>query len=200
MQEDYKTKLGDEGADTLRLIKDKVGRIYRLVTDVLKYSQLTDKSFNSEPIQLNDLIGQLLKTLENDKARLKLVDRLPEVKTDRSRMKQLFQILLTNAIHHIDKSDGLVEVGYKKNGNYLQFYVRDNGVGMSEALCKKVFSIYESQNKVGTKTGLGLTIAKKIVRQLQGKIWVESEVGIGTIFFIELPCQGPYFKWLPDKA
>ena len=101
-------------------------------------------------------------------------------------MQQLFQNLINNAINFNDKKEGLVEISCFDEEEHYVFSIKDNGKGVALECQKHLFDISKYFNNNNRSTGLGLSIAKKIVEILNGKIWIESELGVGTTFFIEL--------------
>nr|HPI20545.1 HAMP domain-containing sensor histidine kinase [Candidatus Kapabacteria bacterium]HPO63628.1 HAMP domain-containing sensor histidine kinase [Candidatus Kapabacteria bacterium] len=108
--------------------------------------------------------------------------------------------LLTNAIKFTHKG-GTIEVGAKKllsNGlnqseNFIEIYIKDNGVGMSKDIMDKLFKIDQNVTMPGTAkekgTGIGLILSKEFVEKHGGRIWVESEIGMGSIFHFTLPIR-----------
>ncbi|MFK7748346.1 MAG: ATP-binding protein, partial [Kordia sp.] len=105
---------------------------------------------------------------------------------DKTRIKQLFQNLISNAITHIDKEEGKVEVKFTELKTYWKFSISDNGVGIAEAYHDKIFKIFQTLDRKGKSTGIGLSIVKKIIELYKGTISLESEEGKGTTFFFKL--------------
>ena len=102
-----------------------------------------------------------------------------------TRMKQLFQNLLANAIKFskLDQAP-VVEVSAKDGGDHWQFSIADNGIGIEEEFFEKIFLLFKKlhSRKDFHGTGIGLALCKKIVLQHSGEIWVESKPGEGTTF------------------
>lgn len=97
--------------------------------------------------------------------------------------------LISNAVKFADKDPPRVEIGWSENEDFYEFYVKDNGPGIDEQYFDKIFGIFQ---RLGRRedyegTGVGLTIAKKIVEIHNGKIWVESKVGEGATFYFTIP-------------
>lgn len=113
--------------------------------------------------------------------------------TDPNRFKQIFQNLLKNALKFTDK--GFVEFGVQKNdlnSNIpFTFFVKDTGVGIPEEKKNNIFGIFRQANESLARTyngvGIGLSISKSLSELLGGKIWLESEVGLGTTFYFTHP-------------
>jgi signal transduction histidine kinase len=106
--------------------------------------------------------------------------------TDKEQMLRVFNNLLRNAIQAIpeDKA-GLIDVTLKQEGKQYCFSVSDNGTGISDELREKIFSPNFTTKNAGM--GLGLAMVKNIVESSEGRIWFESELGKGTVFYVELP-------------
>ena len=104
-------------------------------------------------------------------------------------MYQVFENLLVNAIKftRVTKAPK-IEIGYEDRGNSHQFYVRDNGVGIDPKYHRKVFEMFQRLKQIEDQegTGLGLAIVDRIVKNHNGKVWVESEKGKGATFHFTL--------------
>ncbi|MGD2035246.1 MAG: response regulator [Bacteroidales bacterium] len=98
---------------------------------------------------------------------------------------------MKNAIKYTD--EGFVEFGYVKDGAYLKFYVRDSGIGIPKERHSAIFERFIQADiadiQVRQGAGLGLSIAKASVEMPGGKIWLESEVGEGSVFYFTIPYQ-----------
>ncbi|MFA6125773.1 MAG: ATP-binding protein [Bacteroidales bacterium] len=109
---------------------------------------------------------------------------------DHNRLKQIFTNLLVNALKFTPK--GYIQFGYRlKDNDTLLFFVRDTGIGIPKDRQEEVFQYFHqlenSLNRANTGTGLGLAICKKLVELMNGKIWLQSDPGVGTSFFFTLP-------------
>ena len=113
------------------------------------------------------------------------------IKTDKNRFLQIFNNLINNA-SKFTKS-GQIELGYKlaenTNNSYVEFYVKDSGCGIPEGKLELIFDRFSQAGEKDFETGngLGLSICKGLLVKMKGEIWVESEVGVGTIFHFKLP-------------
>jgi nitrogen fixation/metabolism regulation signal transduction histidine kinase len=111
---------------------------------------------------------------------------------DRSHMHQVLTNLLSNAIDAMDQ-EGRVElrsdIVKRSNARYCRLEIRDDGKGIPEESRASIFTPYFTTKETGT--GLGLSIVEHIIFDHRGKIWFESEEGVGTSFFIDLPLENP---------
>jgi len=111
------------------------------------------------------------------------------IETDNEKVYAILTNLVKNAIKYT--YDGSIEFGYEKKGEFLEFFVKDTGVGIPQKQHLMIFERFrqgsESQNRGYEGSGLGLSIAKSYVEMLGGNIWVESEEGKGSIFYFTIP-------------
>ncbi len=111
------------------------------------------------------------------------------INTDFDKIFSVLTNLIHNAIKFGDK--GNVTFGFSKMNNCLEFYVKDNGIGISEKNKRVIFNRFRQSSETFTReyegTGLGLAISQAYVKMLDGKIWVESEEGVGSTFFFTIP-------------
>src|SRR5262249_2843683 len=114
---------------------------------------------------------------------------LPSVLGDRHQLIQLFQNLVGNAIKFRGKEKPRIQVSAKKDGGEWVFAVQDNGIGIAAEHAEVIFMIFQrlhTRNEY-PGNGIGLAICKKIVEQHHGRIWLESEPGLGSSFKFTLP-------------
>jgi PAS domain S-box-containing protein len=162
-------------------------RMEELITDILTYSSIDSELVNNESFDLNETVQDIIKTLHMPKAiNIAINKKLPIINGDKTRFKQLFQNLINNAMTHNDKKHGEIEIGYQLKGTEYEFYVKDNGVGIDKKYHEQIFKMFYYITKNKNSTGIGLSIVKKIVEIYGGKIWLESELGIGTTFYFTI--------------
>jgi signal transduction histidine kinase len=113
---------------------------------------------------------------------------LPTVLGDDVLLAQLFQNLITNAIKYRREQPPEVLISAKEQGEFWQFSVRDNGIGIDPAYHDRIFGLFKRlHGREVPGTGLGLAICRKITEKHGGRIWVESELGRGSVFHFTLP-------------
>jgi PAS domain S-box-containing protein len=142
---------------------------------------------------LNEIIAFFMPEAGQRKLDLKLNSKIPQsfkVDTDKTKLSQIITNLLKNALKFTQ--EGFIELGCKREGDYIVFYVKDTGQGISKEHQSKIFERFEQAdaNVYGTQegVGLGLAISKAFVEKLGGKIWFES-VETGTTFFFTIPSK-----------
>ncbi|MDO9576672.1 MAG: ATP-binding protein [Candidatus Cloacimonadales bacterium] len=187
---DYSEKFDEDGKAQLDLMINRVVRMDNLIDGVLQYSRIGRVEEEKVEINLAEEVPLVIDLLAVDSSiEIKIVDKLPVVKFEKTRIEQVFQNFLSNAVKYMDKPEGKIEIGCKDDGNFWRFYVKDNGPGIEEINFEKIFKIFhtlQSRDQYES-TGIGLTVIKKIVEMYGGQIWVESQVGKGSTFFFTLP-------------
>ena len=112
---------------------------------------------------------------------------LPTVFVDKNQMVQVFQNLINNAIKFHGQNTPNIYISAQKDNQKWKFAVKDNGIGIEPKHQKQIFKVFKRLHTRGEEypgTGIGLSIAQKIIRHHGGQIWVESELGKGTNIFL----------------
>ncbi|MFV9551242.1 sensor histidine kinase [Algibacter sp. PT7-4] len=179
-QESDDSKAGNN-SENLKLIRDNVEKMDNLISGILNYSTINKKQSQVYQLETKAIIDEILaETQIPEHILIKIAPDMPTINGDKFRIKQLFKNLIDNAIKYNNKKQGLLEIGNAKQPNHWQFYVKDNGVGIDKQYFDKIFKPFQKLENNSTATGIGLSIAKKIVLAYEGKIWVESAINIGT--------------------
>jgi PAS domain S-box-containing protein len=189
--EDYSDQMPEEAREMFERIRGRVLRMESLIEGILAYSKIDRKEDVFTDIDLNKQLHDSLDLIDVPKDFIiDIPQDLPIVKGDQSKIHQVFMNLLSNAIKFNDKpaGEGLVKVGCEDDGEYWKFTVTDNGPGIEPQYHEKIFVIFQTLNARDTfeSTGVGLAIVKKIVEEMGGKIWLESELGVGTSFYFTM--------------
>lgn len=189
----YRNALDSDAQEYLYFISGAVMRMNNLLSDLLNYSRIGRQSQHLENIDLNEIIDIIAATfkpfIEDLKATLKVTDTLPVVKANRSQMIQLFQNLIGNALKFRGDKPPRIIINCQKINNEYQITVQDNGIGIEKDYLAHIFVIFKRlhSRQEYEGSGIGLAVCKKIVEQHRGRIWVESEYGHGSTFYILLP-------------
>ncbi|SNR69918.1 PAS/PAC sensor signal transduction histidine kinase [Maribacter sedimenticola] len=183
LYEDYKDVLDDGGKQNLELMQEKVGSMDKLIHGILEYSTANSSELDNSNVNLNDVITDIAEIIYiPEHVQLRVPVKLPVIMADKTKMHQVFQNIIGNAVVHIEREHGLVEVLCKEESDFWHFTVSDNGVGIPKEYHKKIFDIFQSIGHNERSTGIGLSIVKKIVDRYHGKVWIDSTVGQGTQF------------------
>ncbi|MGH1366619.1 MAG: ATP-binding protein [Calditrichia bacterium] len=187
---DYKQQLGDEGKNLLNLLDGRVIRMHNLIEGILEYSRLGRIREEKSRIDLNVIMEIVLDVLAPPAhIQVSIPNKFPSLVFERTRLIQVFQNLIGNAIKYNDKPEGRVDVAFTKSERNWLFSISDNGVGIDQRHFGKVFQIFQTLKARDEyeSTGVGLTLVKRIIEMYGGEIWIESELGIGTTFFFTIP-------------
>ena len=171
----------------LDLIGITLETMEQLISNVLEYSSAGFKSENESNIDLNILIDDIKKILFIPKSTtINILNKLPIIKGEKTKFQQLFLNLISNAIKFGNKENCIVDIDVTEKKLFYQFSVKDNGIGIDKKFHKKIFKIFHFLNKSEKSTGIGLSIVKKIINLYEGDIWIDSEIGKGTIFYFTI--------------
>jgi len=187
---DYADKLDEKGREQLGMLMERVERMYKLIDGVLAYSRVGRLKEKRIQVNLNELIRSIIDSLAvRENISIVVENELPVLECEETRITQVFQNLMSNAVKYMDKPEGQIRIGCIEENGCWKFGVADNGPGIEEKEFERIFKIFQtaSQHKTAESTGIGLSIVKKIVELYGGKIWVESKVGEGSTFFFTLP-------------
>lgn len=190
LSQDYSDKFDAEGREHMRLLIRRVHRMSALIDGILEYSRAGRIKETATLVNLNRLVREVIDLLAPP-AHIEIVVEgpLPTLLADRTRVQQVFQNLVSNAIKYMDKPAGKIRIQYAKDGRMLRFSVSDNGPGIEQRHFERIFQLFQTlapRDQIES-TGVGLALVKKIVEMYGGQVWLESEAGAGSTFFFTLP-------------
>jgi PAS domain S-box-containing protein len=182
----------------LTIIKSNTDRLTMLVNDLLDISRIESGRLALAPkvVRIGDLIGQVVTTMQGKMEEKDLAlhtdvpQVLPEIFADPDRVIQILTNLVANA-HHYTEPGGEIRISARAHGDELHISVKDTGVGISDEDQEKLFTrFFRSDNPVvqdAPGTGLGLSIVQSLVGMHGGRVWLESELGVGSTFSFTMP-------------
>ena len=189
---DYADKLDEQGKEQIKLLMGRADRMQKLINGILEYSRVGRVKENRAVTDLNKVVAEVIDMIAPpENITITIENELPTIECEPTRMGQVFQNLLSNAVKYMDKPQGLIKVSSGEENGFWKFAVTDNGPGIEEKHFEKIFQIFQTlapRDNVES-TGVGLTVAKKIVELYGGRIWVQSKVTEGSTFFFTLPKQ-----------
>ncbi|NPA44263.1 MAG: HAMP domain-containing histidine kinase, partial [Chlorobi bacterium] len=175
----------------LNIINEGIKSTYKLLDDLLLWSQSQQGIMDFNPENILEILHQTA----NAKS-INLINSIPEdtnIVADVDMLSTIIRNLLSNSIKFTNKGGKIIinsKFVTKNKQKYVQIEVIDNGVGIPKEKHSKLFDIEETTSTKGTEneegTGLGLILCKEFVEKHKGKIWFESEVGVGTTFFFTI--------------
>ncbi len=188
-----KDNLNKEGVEYVQFAIKGIKRLERVVDDLLIYAGIGNQTHKPQAIDLNKIVKNVTELLQQSinesKAKVIIEKELPLIMGIKFQMLQLFQNLISNGIkYQFNQALPEITIGYYDEGEFLKFYVKDNGIGIAEEDKDKVFQIFQRLHtpEEYSGTGIGLPICKKILETQGGRIWFTSEQGKGTTFFFTI--------------
>ena len=178
--------------ESLCYIQSGITQMDKQLSALLKLSRLGRAATTIEKLDINVIVDDVVRSLEfvaNERGAKINVAELPPCMADAAKTNQIFLNLIGNALKYLDaKRPGVIHVCGNRQDGYVIYCVEDNGVGVSKECREKIFEIFYrvEQNKCPGE-GLGLTIVRQSAEKQNGAVWVESEPGKGSKFFVKLP-------------
>jgi light-regulated signal transduction histidine kinase (bacteriophytochrome) len=203
--EDYAELLDEEGVSKLQTLVRLSQRMEALIDSLLQLSRIGRLDLELQPTDMNQLVAEVIELLqpriEQTRTTVEVRGPLPTIPADPTRLREVINNLLSNALKYSNKPERLVVFGEAEPGkagvrgaahaaNYHVFYVQDNGIGIDPRHHDTIFRIFRrlhAQDKYGGGTGAGLAIAKKMIEKHGGELWVESTLGEGATFYFSIP-------------
>ncbi|MBK9664015.1 MAG: hypothetical protein IPO71_14125 [Nitrosomonas sp.] len=191
-------KLADQGQyeqaiEKLDKVTLSIERMGQLITDLLELSRIGRIDLDKKMIDLNNLLEQLTSSHSEQMRRVGfhwvIKPDLPSIYGNESRIRQLFENILSNAIKytHNPEQGSKLEIGAISHEDHWLIYCQDNGPGIESAFHQKIFGLFYRLDTKQEGSGVGLAIAKKVMKFHGGDIWVESSSGAGATFWLKFP-------------
>ncbi|WP_093409968.1 sensor histidine kinase [Salegentibacter flavus] len=195
MKSKYEDQLDKKAVQYIEIAHDGALRMRQLILDLLEFSRAGRLENKPEKINLNELVEEILKLQQesiNEKNARIIFSELPVIIAEKTPLRQALSNLIGNALKY-QASDVIPEVKIvvQENDKHWLFEISDNGIGIEEEFQQKIFEIFKRlhNRQQYSGTGLGLAICKKIVENMGGEIWVESEPGTGSRFYFTISKQ-----------
>ena len=204
LQMDLNETLSERSKDYLDRAMKGAHHMRRLIKDLLDYSLVGGAQNICEPVQLDQVLQEVLAQLEVmivSTGGTVHVENLPTVWGNSTFLQQLFQNLIGNALKFRGEAAPVIHVAAQRQGANWQVTVEDNGVGIPSDSFDKIFGIFQriDNGSQAEGTGIGLALCKKIVELHVGRIWVESTLNEGSAFHFTLPsCLDQVDGCLPE--
>ena len=192
LEEDHGAHLDEEAKQWLTVVRNEAGRMAELIDDLLAFSRLGREHFKSAAIDMMALVQEVaaeLRPTAVPATRIE-VDSLPPASGDRASLRQVWVNLIGNAIKYSAKCDQpRVRISGKNLQGETVYRVEDNGAGFDMRYYNKLFGVFQRLHSFEefAGTGIGLAIVQRVVARHGGRVWAESELGRGAIFYFSLP-------------
>ncbi len=192
LEKKYSTAIDDKGKQYIHFAVDGAKRMRQIILDLLDFSRVGRTEDDLEEVNINKVVNEILalyrKQIEEVNASI-MFENLPTLQTYKTPIRQVFQNLVSNSLkYHHPSVSPVITIACKETKTLFQFSVKDNGIGIDPEYFDKIFIIFQRLHNKDeySGTGMGLAIAKKIIENLGGKIWVESAEGKGATFHFTL--------------
>jgi PAS domain S-box-containing protein len=187
------TLLDAPSVDQLRRINASANRMDALINDVLTYSRLLRSEITLAPVNLDDLVRQVIDAfphLQENDAQIDIEGHLPEVLAHEAGLTQCISNLLSNAVKFVAPGvTARVRVRAEEIDGEVCLWIEDNGIGIDPQNHERIWNIFTrvERDRDYTGTGIGLAIVRKAVERMNGKVGLESTLGDGSRFWLRLP-------------
>jgi PAS domain S-box-containing protein len=195
LEKKYNDKLDDKARQYIRYAVDGAKRMRQIMLDLLEFSRFGGNHGERESIELNKLIDEfklLRRRLIQEKSATIHFDKLPVIQAHLAPVTLVLHNLLDNALKYSrDSVKTEIWITVTENEDYWQFAVKDNGLGIEPDYFDKIFVIFQRlhHHEMVPGSGMGLAIAKRIVENYKGAIWLESKPNEGSTFYFTIPKQ-----------
>ena len=191
LSKEYGDQLDEDGQDYIRRLSNAAGRMKTLIDDLLAYSRV-GREVSEEETDCQAMFADELETLQltmEEAGAVVTHDALPKLRMDSSLFRQVIRNLTGNAIKYRGEEPPRIHVSARRGSGEWVFSVRDNGIGIDPQYSERIFGVFQRLHSRDeySGTGIGLAICKKAAQRLGGRIWVESEIGRGSVFYFTVP-------------
>ena len=194
LRDEVSSKINEKGKNYLDKIIISSGKMNELINDLLLFSRTSRDKLHYSRIELNEVVSDVIESLNLEILERNIlwkIDKLPVINGDLSMITQVVYNLISNAIKFSrDRNPALIEIGSFTNENHdLVICIFDNGVGFDMTYKDKLFGVFQRLHKKEEfdGTGIGLSFVKRIINRHGGRVWAESEVNKGSVFYFSLP-------------
>ena len=193
--ESYHERLDEEGRSFLQNVRAATRHMTRLIEDLLAYSKLERRKLSTMSVELSGFVTNLLSQFRDSLQNVHLTVKVDSyrVRADPDGLAIALRNLIDNAIK-FSKYSAIQEVDIvaRAEGNYCLISVCDNGIGFDMRFYDKIFEIFQRLHRAEDYpgTGIGLAMVHKAMERMGGRVWAESELGGGAIFYLQLPLAG----------
>lgn len=192
VEKNYRSVLDDRGKRYIDFAVDGGRRMRQIILDLLDYSRVGRTDDKLEEVNVNELLDEIKilysKLISEKKAGLTIA-AMPVIKAYKAPLRQVFQNLVNNALKYSSRSEPVqIDIAAHETGTHWQFEIKDNGIGIDEEFFGRIFVLFQRLHirEEYSGNGIGLAVAKKIVQNMGGDIWLTSAEGKGSTFYFTI--------------
>ncbi len=184
-------RLDEQELDCLAEISTSGGKMVALMEDLLTLAKVGQIERPAKPVDVNHVVQGVVEELGSrisDAGLTMKMESLPTLQVTKTLLSQIFDNLIGNAVRYAGREGGPIEIGGKRSGKMVSFFVRDHGPGIPFEERSSIFEVFfrGTSGKMVQGTGVGLAIVQKIARLYGGRAWVEETHGGGCTFWVEM--------------
>jgi len=190
LEEDLAGCIDESAKEKLVLLRSRALRMENLIIGVLEYSRIGKVKNKIELVDIQQLLEDIIDDLScTPPFRIVIGPCMPIIMANRIQLWQIFSNLISNAVKHHDKQEGLIHITAAEQEDFYEFSVADDGPGIAAEQQQKVFQMFQTLRPRDQfeSTGIGLALVKKSIQQQGGSIWMQSEQGQGATFIFTWP-------------
>jgi PAS domain S-box-containing protein len=193
LENKYGETLDDRGKQYIHFAVDGAKRMRQIILDLLEFSRVGRVNNEVDTVDINNLVKEVMilcKRQIDEKNAVVNLKNLPTIETFKTPLRQVFQNIISNGLKYQRPGvNPVIDVVATETESYWKFEVKDNGLGIDKLYFEKVFVIFQRlhSREEYSGTGIGLAIARKIIENMGGKIWIDSELDKGTSFYFTVP-------------
>jgi signal transduction histidine kinase len=195
LETSFADALGDEGRRQIGIIRSNTQRMGQLIDDLLSFSRMGRRDMVHAEVDMLALLQEVAQeSCANEKDR-KIdvrIDSIVPARGDGAMLRQVWVNLLSNAVKFTrPRPQALIEVGSRRDGGELVYWVRDNGVGFDMQYADKLFGVFQRLHGMAEfeGTGVGLALSQRIILRHGGRIWADAQLERGATFYFSLPAD-----------
>lgn len=193
LKEDYGDTLDAEANRLIDTLIFNAARMGQLIDDLINFSKVVKKVNTRQVVDMKSLadfcLSKSLEPLPANNYTLDIAD-LPPCYGDENLLRQVWMNLIGNAVKYSsNQAAPVIEIGYCEEGDFVRYYIKDNGVGFDMQYADKLFGVFQRLHaqEEFEGTGIGLALVKRIINKFNGEIWAEAVVNEGATFYFTLP-------------
>ncbi len=189
----YKEKLDENALSYLNRISASARKLNEMIDDILNYTKSTRQQTIKKSIEIKLILNEIVEDITANRGVVAphfIIRRTPAIFGDKTMIKQIFQNIITNAVKYSSGpgKNAEVEIDGEVQDEQVVYSIRDNGIGIDMKYASKIFEIFTRLHTGQFEGhGVGLSIVKRLIERHDGKIWLESNDGHGTIFYLAFP-------------